>query len=69
MRRNIDLPVDNLGTLSSQLVDIQAAIVAVLQERAHIKLGVLEKIPLTNLNHGAPFGDALPGCVQKFSAQ
>lgn len=64
-----DLPVDDFGTLSSHLIDIEAAIVAVLQERTHVELSVLVKLPLTNLKHGAPFGDALPCGVQEFSVQ
>lgn len=59
------LPAAKLRPFRPHLIDIQAAVVAVGQERAHIKLSFAQKVTLPSLNHGSPFRDTLPGRVQK----
>lgn len=55
--------------LLPELINIHAAVAAVLQERVHVELAIADQISLADLDHGAEFRHTGPGGVQQLAGQ
>lgn len=62
-------PINNLRLLLGHLVHVNTTIVAVVGEWFHVQLGRSQQVPLTNLNHRTPFGDAIPRLMQQLTRE
>ena len=55
---------DSLGLLPKYSTHVNIAIVTDMGKRFHIQLSRPQQVPLTNLNHRTPFGNATPFLMQ-----